>query len=335
MFGFGNGSYYDSLRDIYGDQEAFKRYEDQCGKLLIATANNDGDTRLFVRSINFATDQRKKNGWWNTFTITRKPCDAGTYICKVLEVKADKNGYPIFVATPVVTIPEHINCCPELMYLFGISGMFIEDAGSWNGEYNHQFLAEQINAIKPVVDIDGVNHYVAVAQEAVRLFINGAISRDQVVIWLHEPSDWQKEEERFKEEVLRFFNQDLEAMMRAKDLPALMEPTFFPLTAEKCLKFKADRTYIWPDNKVEFVRDLISKYEAAVNKGQIDAVNNKSIWHQIEAYLEFDNARKKAKKAEKTAAKKAKKAAVKTGIKRGPQNTGDLLFHEVFSIIIV
>lgn len=313
MFGFGNGSYYDSLRDIYGEKEAFKRYEDQSGKLLIATANNDGDTRMFVRSINFATDQRKKNGWWNTFTITMIPRNAGTYICRISNVKADKDGYPIFVVVPVVQIDEHINCCPELMYLFGISGMFTEDVGGWNGEYNHQFFAEQVNAISPVPELDGLSRHVAVAQEAVRLFIKGAISRDQVVVWFHEPSDWQKEEERFKEEVLRFFNQDLEFMVHANDMPALMEPTFFPMTAAKCLKFKGERSFIRPEQKVEFIKDLLLKYECAVNAGHIDAVENKSIWHQIEAYLSFDDARKQAKKAAKTAAKKAKKNAAKNG----------------------
>ena len=295
MFGFGNDSYYDTLREVYGEEEAFARYESKHGKLFIGTANNDGDTRLFVRSVNPLTDMRKKSGWWNTFTITNRPCDAGTFICKVIEVRADKNGYPIFVATPVVRIDENIIACDEVMYLFGLSGMFVEELHGWNSEYNHAYFEEQINAISFVPVSHDINHHIAIVQEAVRLFVNGTICREQVVAWLHEPTDFQKQEAAFEEEVMSFFDK--------ADFSA------FPLLGEKYLKMKGTQSYIWPEKKVTFTQDLVSKYEVAVANGHIAAMSDASIWQQIEAYLVFDNERKKVNKAAKTAAKKAKKAA--------------------------
>ena len=294
MFGLGNGSYYDTLRDIYGEEEALARYESKCGQLLIATANNDGDTRLFVRSVNPMTDLRKKSGWWNTFTITQNPCDAGTFICRVLRVKTDKNGYPIFVVTPIVRIDESLILCDEVMYLFCMSGMFTEDGYGWNSAYNHVYLEEQIEAISFVPQTNS-NHHIVVIQEAVRLFINGTVCRDQLVAWLHEPTDWQKQEAAFQEEVERF----------------LKAPIPFPLLGEKYQKFRGDRLYVWPEQQVEFVRDLLSKYEFSANAGQIAAQPEASMWQQIESYLQFDKDRKLAQKAAKTAAKKAKKAAAK------------------------
>ena len=311
MFGFNEGSYYDALCNAYGEVEAFARYEKQTGKLIVATVQKSGDTRLFMRSINPITDMRNKNGWWNTFTISKKPCDAGTYICKIDEVRSDKDGYPIFVVHPVVHVDENIICSNELTYVFGLSNMFTEDFGRWDGSYNNANLEEQVRAISFIPETGDINGRIAAFQEAVRLFVNGTICEDQIAAWLKEPTDWQKEMASFEEEVVRFFKQDLNAMVIAKDIPALAEPNFFPLTAKKCLKFLSDRSYVWTDAKVEFVRELICKYESAVNAGHIAAVEGKSMWHKIEAYLAFDEARKQANKAAKTAAKKAKKNAAK------------------------
>jgi hypothetical protein len=312
MFDFKDGSYYDNLRDIYGEDEAFGRYKKKCGKLLVATANENGATRLFVRSVNPLTDSRKKSGWWNTFTITSAPCNAGTYICKVDEVRADKNGYPIFVVYPLTIVDESIIGCDEMMYLFGLSNLFVEECGGWNSEYNHAYFEAQIEQRCIVNDREGFNHHIAAVRDAVRLFINGYITREQIVQWLREPTEWQKQEEAFKNEVLRFFNLDLAAMSDTTDIPGIISPSVFQLTAEKCLKFKTEHGFSSIEQKVNFVKDLLAKYEYSVNAGQIQAVNDQSMWHQIEAYMVFDKARKEANKAAKAAAKKAKKAAAKS-----------------------
>lgn len=304
-------SYFEELCFYYGEEEAYARYKKQQGKLILATANEDNTTRLFMRSLNPITDIRQKDGWWNTFTITNTPCAAGDYICEIKEVRSDKDGYPIFVVEVLKQVEENLNHSYELMELFYKSQLFTEANFRNIGNFNFNYLADRVNEIAPV-EYDSYGQYCENhAVQAVRLFMDGIITLEQITEWLHEPTDFEKAYAIFAEEVCRFFDADLEAMVVAKDVPGLMEPTFFPLTAEKVLKFKAERSYLYTDQKVDFVNNLLAKYERAVQLGQIKSVDGKTCWHQIEAYLEFDANRKQAQKAAKTAAKKAKKAAAK------------------------
>lgn len=301
--------YYDYLRLIYGEDEAFQRFANKTGKMILATAKNDGATRLFVRSTNPFTDILNKEGWWDTFTITNTPCATGTYICKVKKVCADKDGYPIFVAEPIIPVEESLLLSEEMMYMFGLSTLFTEEYVDFSHGYNVLNMQRQVEAISDVNDEGFINYHVAAAAKCVQLFIDGKIPKEQIVAWLLEPTDEEKEQMAFEEAVRQFFRRDLSAMAAAAECPGLMEPNFFPLLAKKCLKksenvgFSIYRT----EQLVAFVKDLLSKYEMAVNTGKIEAVEGKSMWHQIEAYLEFDEKRKAEKKAQKTAQKKAKK----------------------------
>ncbi len=305
-------SYFEELCFYYGEEEAYARYKKQLGNLIIATANEDNTTRLFMRSLNPISDLQQKNGWWNTFTITRTPCVAGDYICEIKEVRADKDGYPIFVVEPLTQVDEGLNRSNELMEVFYQSYLFTEKGSHGIGIFNLNYLADKVNEIAPVAYGIGVGGYYEMhAAQAVRLFMDGVITLEQITAWMNEPTDAEKEYAIFAEEVCRFFNSDLEAMVVASEISGLMEPTFFPLTAAKVMKFKAERGYLYTDQKVDFVKNLLWKYEQAVKAGQVEAVENRTIWHQIEAYLQFDKERKMAQKAAKTAAKKAKKAAAK------------------------
>lgn len=304
-------SYFEELCYWYGEEEAFARYKKQLGKLMIATSNENNATRLYQRSLCPITDLHQKNGWWNTFTITRRPCDAGDYICEIKEVRTDKDGYPIFVVEPLVQVDENLNRSNELMGIFYYSMLFTECSVRGIGSYNLDYLAKKVSEISPVVCDGYGQYYEKHAAEAVRLFMSRIITLEQIAAWMNEPTDLEKEYAIFAEEVCRFFNSDLEAMVVASEVPGLMEPIFFPLTAAKVMKFKAEQGYLYTDQKVDFVKNLLWKYEKAVRAGQVKAVENRTVWHQIEAYLQFDNERKQAQKAAKTAAKKAKKAAIK------------------------
>lgn len=304
-------SYFEELCFYYGEMEAFARYERQAGKLILATAQENDTTRLFMRSLNPISDERQRNGWWNTFTITRKPCAAGTYICEIKDVRSDKDGYPIFVAEPLVQVDDNLHYSDEVMYVFYLSRLFTEASHINFGEFNIVFMAEKINELAKIHTAKYASYYEAAAASAVQLFIDGVITREQISAWLNEPTDWQKQEEAFNNEVLRFFNMNLAAMSDTTDISGMISPSVFQLTAEKCLKFKTEHELSSVERKANFVKDLLAKYEYAVNAGQIQAVNDQSIWHQIEAYLKFDKNRKQAQKAAKTAAKKAKKATAK------------------------
>lgn len=302
--------YYDYLRFIYGDSEAFQRFAAKEGKLIVAKAKADNNTRLFVRSLNTYTDIRTKEGWWNTFTITKKPCSPGTYICKIVKVRADKDGYPIFVAEPILSIDEKMLISDEMMYVFGLSTLFTEEYIEYFKGFNVLHFNKQIEGFGKIDDTNFLSYNVAAAAKCVDLFLASKVTKEQIIAWLHEPT----EEDLERELIFNFFRQDLSAMAAAVDAPGLMEPGFCPLLAQKCLKkFGTDGYSRWKDERyVAFIRDLELKYLMAVNSGKIEALEGKDIFHQIEVYLAFDEKRKAAQKAEKTAKKKAKKHSVAT-----------------------
>ena len=302
--------YYDYLRFIYGESEAFLRFANKEGKLIIAKSQANGDTRLFVRSLNPYTDIRTKDGWWNTFTITKKPCTAGTYICKIVKVRADKDGYPIFVAEPILSIDEKMLFNEEMMYVFGLSTLFTEEYIEYFKGFNVLHFNQQIETFGKIDDTCFLNYNVAAAAKCVNLYLAGKVTKEQIIAWLNEPTEEDKERER----ILDFFRQDLSAMAAAANAPGLMEPGFCPLLAKKCLKkFGTEGYSRWKDERYyAFIRDLETKYMAAVNSGKIEALDGKDIFAQIEAYLAFDEKRKAAQKAEKTAKKKAKKHSAVT-----------------------
>ena len=300
-------SYYDELRFYYGETEAFSRYEKQNGKFIIASANEPGTTRLFMRSLNPIYDLRQRNGWWNTFTITNKPCEEGTFICKIQNVSMDKDGYPIFIAEPIIRVDEDLNLCDEIMYIFYLSGMFTEEHINWSYGFNFDYLMTQVDKISTIHSSLYVSFRTAAAAHTVQLFIDGKVTKEQIIEWLHEPTEWEKEQKAFEDMVEGFFDT---LVFNDTDIPGLATP--FSLLSHKCAKFNENHDgYPSTYQKVEFIKDLQQKYENAVRDGHIQPVNDKTIWSQIEAYLVFDQARKEANKAAKKAAKKAKKAAKK------------------------
>ena len=302
--------YYDYLRFIYGDSEAFQRFASKEGKLIVAKAKTDNDTRLFVRSLNPYTDLRAKEGWWNTFTITKTPCSAGTYICQIVDVRADKDGYPIFVAAPILSIDENMLLSDEMMYVFGLSTLFTEEYIEYFKGFNVLHFNKQVETFGKIDDSEFLNYNVAAAAKCVDLFLTAKVTKEEIIAWLHEPT----EEDLQKEIILNFFRQDLSSMAAAADAPGLMEPGFYPLLAQRCLKKFGNTSYCrWKDERyLAFIRDLEIKYLMAVNSGKIEALDGKDVFHQIEAYFAFDEKRKAAQKAEKTAKKKAKKHSTVT-----------------------
>lgn len=308
LFDFGDGQTYDSLVYWYGEDEAFKRYERQWKKLVVATAKDDNTTRLFVRSIVTHTDVRLKEGWWNTFTITNKPCNKGMYICRIDDVRKDKSGYPIFVVTPIIPIDEAVLASREMTTMFKGSRLFVESYLDWSS-YNIDYLGKKIAEIDDI-DIRHMDHR-DIERCATTLFINGKITQEQIVEWMNEPTDWEKEQKRFEEEVQRFLEQpDIKkAILYSAYKPELIAATSHPLFVAKYIKSDCCKSF-FIDNKVRFVKDLYNSYECAVSGGNINPVDG-DMWCAIESYLKFDEDRKAANKAKKTAAKKAKKAAAK------------------------
>jgi hypothetical protein len=322
---------------IWGEELAWREYSNQVNKLIFASANDDGATRLFARSLSRLTDLENKEGWWNTFTLTEQPCDKGTYICRISEVRPDKYGYPIFVVAPLVKIDEHDMDAKLLPEFLMQTGLFTEALYHGFGHFNMESLWKHID---PFVSIDkgsySFHQYPEVANAAVDLILNGKISCAQVSEWLCEPTEEELRRAAFEAEVEAFFrdvaayNPNSNDAVISDQAPSWLKemaasaaekkaakaasvPSVdfdkLPLLLEKSKKF-AEKNFS-TRLRIEFIEDLSRQYQHAVDNGNIEAVSGLGLWYQLEAYLEFDMERKRQQKAAKTAAKKAKKAAAK------------------------
>jgi hypothetical protein len=291
------------LEFAHGFEEAFDRYEKAKGKLIIAEAVEDDATRLFIRSCNDIIDATSKKGWWNTFTITRKPSKRGVYVCRVNEVKHDKDFYPYFVVETIFEIPESSLINEALMFCFMFSEQFT-DVCQYSDYFNLYFLGDHISSFLGNEELprSTYDRFKLYTSKAVDLLLEGKISIEDITEWLNEPSDEEKAEKAFSDEVEWLLRNHIPFpdSIRTRDLKSP-----WPLTAGKYLKTHDRYTSLL--TAVNFFKGILEKYEAAVCAGKIERVDTSVTWDKLEAYLKFDEARKAASKAAKTAAKKAKK----------------------------
>ena len=132
---------YDNIPDfsrlamIYGEEAAQAIYDDKVGKFVIVEAREDNTTRVFIRDMNMFGDARRKEGWWNTFSICNAPIEKGFYMGRIDKVKYDKDGYPIFVIYIVRCVPDDILQHTELCYVFARSLLFLDTFTNPDREY--------------------------------------------------------------------------------------------------------------------------------------------------------------------------------------------------------
>jgi hypothetical protein len=326
---------FDHYAAIWGYDLWFKRYENQKGKLFIATVRNDGETRLYGRSLIPAIDMEDKEGWWRTFTICKKPLQKGNYIVEIVNVRPDKDGYPIFEVEVISPIEEDILQKQPVMGLFLASGCFEEVVGDSIYDWNIDGLKR---GLSQYVELPAHCWTNQLAKEAVMILTAGSITVEQIVEWLESPTDEELRDAEIKEEAKVFWDNFV-----FKDFKPYVENPDAPKWVNEWNKNDSDKAEaylasiekmdvsIYPhicaeaqeklDNKARLSTqaflDWHQAYRRMVRLGNIEAVTG-SYLAQIDAYLAFNAARQaaeKARKAEakakKTADKKAKKQAAK------------------------
>ena len=329
------GYSFDHYADIWGYETIFKKYEEQLGKLFIATVRNDNDTRLFGRSMVPSIDMEDKEGWWNTFTITKKAQQKGTYIVKIVNVRPDKDGYPIFEVDVLLPVDESILVNNPLISLFLASECFNERYRRalelWNVEALKREMSKHIEFPKFVE-----THVVAAA--AVQKAMYGTITLEQIQGWLESPTDEEIRDAQIEEDAKLFIAnwrlKDFKPYVDRSDIPSwindmnrsdservekirnetpMMDVSLYPHICKKMQNAKDARMSIGAKDFIEWHKS----YRWDVRFDMMEAKSG-SYLEQIEAYLVHLDARKAAKdaqkeasKAKKTAAKKAKKLAAK------------------------
>lgn len=284
---------YDNIPDfsrlamIYGEEAAQAIYDDKVGKFVIVEAREDNTTRVFIRDMNMFGDARRKEGWWNTFSICNAPVEKGFYMGRIDKVKYDKDGYPIFVIYIVRCVPDDILQHTELCYVFARSLLFLDTFTNPDSDYNHDALFQLAQTFSPD------REYFATLTKA---YAAQTLMEDRIVAAMRTPTSYALKCRAVNE----FFANPANA-------------TQYPLLFAKRDKSSEKYRMRWSeDGQYLFLDDILLNAERLVKNGTLSSrAEGESDYDFAERYFRFDEVRKAQNKAAKTAAKKAKKQAAK------------------------
>lgn len=284
---------YDNIPDfsrlamIYGEEAAQAIYDDKVGKFVIVEAREDNTTRVFIRDMNMFGDARRKEGWWNTFSICNAPVEKGFYMGRIDKVKYDKDGYPIFVIYIIRCVPDDILQHTELCYVFARSLLFLDTFTNPDSDYNHDALFQLAQTFSPD------REYFATLTKA---YAAQTLMEDRIVAAMRTPTSYALKCKAVNE----FFANPANA-------------TQYPLLFAKRDKSSEKYRMRWSeDGQYLFLDDILLNAERLVKNGTLSSrAEGESDYDFAERYFRFDEVRKAQNKAAKTAAKKAKKQAAK------------------------
>ena len=284
---------YDNIPDfsrlamIYGEEAAQAIYDDKVGKFVIVEAREDNTTRVFIRDMNMFGDARRKEGWWNTFSICNAPIEKGFYMGRIDKVKYDKDGYPFFVIYIVRCVPDDILQHTELCYVFARSLLFLDTFTNPDSDYSHAALCQLAQTFSPD------REYFATLTKA---YAAQTLMEDRIVAAMRTPTSYALKCKAVNE----FFANPANA-------------TQYPLLFAKRDKSSERYRMRWSeDGQYLFLDDILLNAERLVKNGTLSSrAEGESDYDFAERYFRFDEVRKAQNKAAKTAAKKAKKQAAK------------------------
>ena len=275
------------LAMVYGEEAAQAIYDDKVGKFVIVEAREDNTTRVFIRDMNMFGDARRKEGWWNTFSICNAPVEKGFYMGRIDKVKYDKDGYPIFVIYIVRCVPDDILQHTELCYVFARSLLFLDTFTNPDSDYNHDALFQLAQTFSPD------REYFATLTKA---YADQILLEDRIVAAMRTPTSYALKCKAVNE----FF---------ANPANVTQHPLLFAKRDKSSEKYRMR----WSeDGQYLFLDDILLNADRLVKNGTLSPrTEDESDYDFAERYFRFDEVRKAQNKAAKTAAKKAKKQAAK------------------------
>lgn len=277
------------------------------GKKLICECrgeeSNKPGTRLFIRNVtNILVDAHKKEGWWNTFTISREKVEKGLWLAEVVSYRLDRNGYlnsEVKVIMPVNDIAFH--------------ALFSNKKGTWNSSawwlmmvVSNAFLREYDFSAHGIIHdpnfkelkkkfpmFDGLTTK-EIGEKALYMYLNDEIAIEEIEECLDTPSDWEKLISNISSAVLR---SNAERLYGDK----------YPLFAKKVShNVENGASFITDCNTENYIRRQMDYYNELLKDGKIEPVEG-DVLDIVEAALAYRKSLNDAKKAEK---KKQKSKAV-------------------------
>ena len=271
------------------------------GKYLICESREDDSTRLFIRNVtNTLVDVEQKEGWWNTFTVTKTKTPKGMWLAKVIEYRLDRNGFlnlEVETIMPVDDIKFH--------NLFS----FTTDNCTWNGigwwlmmvksdafleEYDFQrysFHEPNYDAlVERFPELSGL-HQNEIGKLMLLKYLRNETTLEEIEECLNKPSDWEE---------LVINVQKAVANHTVEKLYGDQYPVFTGKVANNVINNgMIDRTDV-----DRYLKRQLEYYDQLISNQKIEPINGGWL-SMIEAALLY---RKSLKDAEKAAKKEKRKS---------------------------
>lgn len=276
------------------------------GKLLICESREVDATRLFIQDVtNQYENHKKKDGWWNTFTLSNKKVSHGLWLCKVLKYKLDRNNFLNLIVEPIQLIDD-------VKY----HTFFETDNGTWNSiafyymitksklfldEY--EFPHYSINTPNEEVLIERFPNLKNLSPKEMGMeMLTMYLSNKATLKDFEDALNTLNEEDKLAE--------DMWSIAIKEKAPSSFEEKY-PTLVRKTLVRKESFGALYGLNAIHyFIFEQMNKYKNLLNNGEIQA--GTTLAECLEITLAFEQSKydalKEARKAEKKAARLAKKA---------------------------
>lgn len=286
---------YEELALWSAERDKEKLNETEKGKYIFCEAKEEGDTRLFIHQLCIATDVMRKNGWWDTFTISETPCKKGITLCSIREFTQDKTGYLMLIVVPVkhlgLTIDEQSAAWDYLYRSGNFSSQYMNHshANRWNEEALNEKFADLFKSEKeiflnnPIMKKYYLGDYVFFSRLLLNKWILDEITLDDIA----EPLNTKFGIEMLAEDLFK------NRKKYAETHPRLVS------------KLPMNDGYLYLGDVESFLRRKQWEYEDLLAEGLVNPVDH--LFDRIEEICVYREKEKEAKKAAKKAARLAKK----------------------------
>lgn len=290
---------------IFGGSEFRRSYnkfevqelQKEVGKLIFAEAREEGDTRLFLKRLSVDSDVKRKDGWWDMFTVTDTPCRKGVWSCRINKIRLDRNEWLMMEVTPLDYLGESINSESVAWDYFSRSNIFskLYTTDHYKSRFNVQEVEERFYSLWKHLDTDETKEeykkqyipsYCIPAIGLWRAFCDKKLLLEEVEDALNTPQG-------FEAMAINLLNNQKEFTEK------------YPLMMGKIRKMSDG--YLYKNDVYDY---LFSRYYAASamqKEGKLDK-ELEGVFELIEASIAYYAELKKAQKEAKKAARKAKKA---------------------------
>lgn len=276
------------------------------GKKLICECREEMDkpmTRLFIRDVTHVVeDTFKKDGWWNTFTLSKDKVKKGMYLAEVLSYRLDRNDYlncEVKIIMPVDDV-EARELFSNKKRIFNISAWWLMMAvsGEFLREYDfssHEIIHEpNFKALKERFPTFNNLKSEEIATKALNMYIKGEITTKEIEECLDTPSDWEK----LIKDIVR-------AVQRGNTKEKYGQ--LYPLFANKVTNnIENGDSYFDEYNAEDYIKRQMDYYYQLLKDGKVESIE-KDAFDDFESYtlsivesaLKYRKSLKDAEKAER------------------------------------